>query len=568
MRVLFAVNYMNSSKQIYKLYKKNYRKSLDIDVAGNKIDAFRFLKENKYEVLIINTTIDGQAILFSEIEYIFKQENEQRIILIIDDDKKNTNYPQMLYNLGLYDGMYENDSTNLYISQVINKGRTSEEAKDYYNASDEVNLLEESDEGLIDTTELLMLIEKMKSLNSVELVDFLSKLEDIYSEEQIVFLLKNTDLDIKSKILDSEVYKKLLDINFYSKNTTDLNKIDRSFDIETNAITKDGLIDNIFNNSIMPSDVSTSLVKNDEFNGSDDLDDLDFDNLYISPVESKIEKDEHSNTNFDDIPSSYEENFTEVARKDVKEQDNVQEVKPKIIERIIEVEKVVERLIEVEKVVEIEKVIEKVVEVDKNTFNRVIIGFVGVKKGIGSTYNSISLAKYLSKNYKVAVVEFKKDFIDIAEAYEIQIKDDMFTHEGVDYFSVDIDKFYKEVLSSDYQYIIVDFGSYNNEIIKDFYRTDIKLVLCGTKVWEDKYLATFLTEQQVVKGVKYLFNMSKFRLDIVDNMPGLEVLFIDYFEDISLISNTYQSILKEFKVSDSNSSSKKKGLLSSILGRG
>ncbi|MGL5379543.1 hypothetical protein, partial [Clostridium sp.] len=174
----------------------------------------------------------------------------------------------------------------------------------------------------------------------------------------------------------------------------------------------------------------------------------------------------------------------------------------------------------------------------------------------------------LAKDYKVAVVEFKKDFLDIAEAYEIKVKDNMFTFESVDYFSINIDELYKKILNLDYQYIVVDFGAYSDEIAKDFYRTDIKLVLCGTQIWEDKYLSKFLTDQQVVNGVKYLFNMSKYRSDIVENMPGLEVLFIDYFENISLVSNTYQSILKEFKVSDSNSSSKKKGLLSAILGRG
>ena len=77
-----------------------------------------------------------------------------------------------------------------------------------------------------------------------------------------------------------------------------------------------------------------------------------------------------------------------------------------------------------------------------------------------------------------------------------------------------------------------------------------------------------MVSSNLVNGVKYLFNMTKYRSDRVENMPGLEVLFIDYFENISLVSNTYQYILKEFKVSDSNSSSKKKGLLSAILGRG
>lgn len=583
MRVLFAVNYVNSSKQIYKLYKKNYKKSLDIDVADNKIDAFKFLKENKYEVLIINTTLDGQAILFSEIEYIFN-ENDQRIILLIDDNKKNTDYPQMLYNLGLYDGIYESDSTNLYISELINKARNAEEAKDYYNASDEVNLLQQSDDELIDTTELLILIEKMKSLNSLNLVQFLSKLEDIYSKDQLIFLLKKTDLDIRTKLIDSEVYKNLLDVNFTNE-VNDKTNISKEFlELETNDETQNDLTDNNDNCIELKDNSTASFLKDENFEAVDELDDLedlDFDNLYISPVENKTDKENISDTTLDEMAISYEENSCEVIEakqpeiisKQDKDIVNRQDVEPKIVERIIEVEKVIEKIVEVEKVVEIEKiievekVIEKVVEVDKTIFNRVIIGAVGVKNGVGTTYNSISLAKYLSKNYKVAVVEFKRDFIDIAEAYEVQVKDNKFTLEGLDYFSINIDEFYKKVLNSDYQYIVVDFGVYDSEIIKDFYRTDIKLVLCGTQIWEDKYLSKFLTDQQAVKGVKYLFNMSKFRQDIVDNMPGLEVIFINYFEDINTISPTYQSILQEYTVGPNNSNSKKKSLISSFLRR-
>lgn len=92
-------------------------------------------------------------------------------------------------------------------------------------------------------------------------------------------------------------------------------------------------------------------------------------------------------------------------------------------------------------------------------------------------------------------------------------------------------------------------------------------MLCGTQVWEDKYLSKFLTEQDVVKGVKYLFNMSKYREDIISNMPGLDVLFIDYFEDISTIKDVYESILNEYEVSYVESINKKKGFISSIFRR-
>ena len=92
-------------------------------------------------------------------------------------------------------------------------------------------------------------------------------------------------------------------------------------------------------------------------------------------------------------------------------------------------------------------------------------------------------------------------------------------------------------------------------------------MLCGTQVWEDKYLSKFLTEQDVVNGVKYLFNISKYREDIISNMPGLDVLFVDYFEDISTVEDVYESILNDYEVSYVESVNKKKGFISSIFRR-
>lgn len=569
MRVLFALNYINSSKQISKLYKKNYKESLDIDVTNNKLDTFKLLKEKQYDVLIINSTLDGQAILFSEIHYIFKSQLANRIIFLMDNEEQNSNLPQMLYNLGLLDGLYEDDSTNINISELINKGRDTNCAREYYKASDEINLLDDKDIDLIEQTELLMLLEKMKELTSEGLSEFFTKLEEIYSREQLKYLIESTDLEVRGKLINTDMYKTLVDINYNSNEVI----------VDDENIPSKFIKENIESN--------TKTIERIEFESEDDfedLDDLDLDNLYISNESNTSLSDDAGGGRYDELHSFYEEikNSSESPKADIRDKEkskpkiisNKSVEQPKVVEKIVEVEKVIEKVIEVEKVVEVEKiveverVVEKVIQVDKNVFNRVIIGVIGVKKGIGTTYNSISIAKYLAKDYKVAVVEFKKDFLDIAEAYEIKVKDNMFKFENVDYFSINIDELYKKILNLDYQYIVVDFGAYSDEIAKDFYRTDIKLVLCGTQIWEDKYLSKFLTDQQVVNGVKYLFNMSKYRSDIVENMPGLEVLFMDYFEDISLVSNTYQCILQEFKVSDSNSSSKKKGLLSAILGRG
>ncbi|MGL5085973.1 MAG: hypothetical protein ACRC68_09735, partial [Clostridium sp.] len=166
--------------------------------------------------------------------------------------------------------------------------------------------------------------------------------------------------------------------------------------------------------------------------------------------------------------------------------------------------------------------------------------------------------------------EFKNDFTDIGEAYEVEINNNMFTLDGIDYFSVDIEYFYRNQLDRDYNYIIVDFGAYSPELIKDYYRANIRLMICGSQPWEDKYLGHFLTEQQSISNVKYIFNLTNYNKDIIENMPGLEVHFAPYFSEVAKVENIYKDIVKDIDVSQSRPvevETKKKGFMPSFLRR-
>lgn len=592
MRILFALNYKNSCKEIARVYKKNYRINIDYDIATTKVESFRMIKEKKYDAIVINSILNNQKLLVSELNFIIKEYYHDKLILLLEESYMEDDTLQILYNLDLFNAVREEDSTNLKIVELINLGRTGEEAKGYYGANDEVNLLLKTDDELIEKSELLLLLNKLSTLENKELIDYINKIQLAYGDVELKYLFSKLDLELMAKLSEFDVYNEI--INIKKSNNSNLEPEYDSF-LE--------LLDN----------EDTSIP------GMDDID-LEIDsfeddnNFYIEDIEIGIEdfitdsKEQVENKIVDiineELPNEFEEMieecfFDEIALmldEDIVESSIIDEIdtdevqieieeditesniEPMIIEKVIEVEKVIERVVEVEKVIEvkvpvekvieIEKVVEKVIEVERNVFSRVIVGLMGVKSGIGTTYHTISLAKSLAKKYKVAVVEFKSDFKDIAEANEVDISKNMFSLDGVDYYSIDIETLYRNVLDKEYNFIIIDFGVYSEEVIKDFYRTDFKILLCGSKAWEDKYLLKFLTEQQSVSNVRYLFNLTTYKKDIVENMPGLQVYFSTYFESIDSVEDLYKDILKDVNLSQNKPvEAKKKSFINSLLRR-
>lgn len=195
------------------------------------------------------------------------------------------------------------------------------------------------------------------------------------------------------------------------------------------------------------------------------------------------------------------------------------------------------------------------------TVNKALIGFVGTQERIGVTHHTILTACLLKNNgFKVAVVENRKNrnstFEFIKDSFEIAPKDiqeNCFTINLIDFYSsFNLTDLYK-VLVKNYNFIIIDFGTFDCEYLAELNRCIIPVVVCGTKPWEIDQINKIFesTSEETLKEFYYLFNytdLNKAEL-IIRSMGELRKVFIadmtpDPFN--TLDSPTLKIILRKF----------------------
>ena len=168
----------------------------------------------------------------------------------------------------------------------------------------------------------------------------------------------------------------------------------------------------------------------------------------------------------------------------------------------------------------------------KNTIKDKIVGSMviavaGSMHRSGSTHTAISLAKFLyDNNFGVAVYEFHNSdtFQIMQNSYEeIEVKDDMFSLAGIDFYPYDPYRSVADLLHGDYAYIILDMGSYFDCNISEFRRAHEKIIVGGVKDWEMPSVEEILKEEEWSLKYKYLFTFAdedSFKF-VKDNMPKL-----------------------------------------------
>lgn len=186
-----------------------------------------------------------------------------------------------------------------------------------------------------------------------------------------------------------------------------------------------------------------------------------------------------------------------------------------------------------------EKVIVK--EEIKQTVNKIMIGIAGTDRRIGVTHHSIVLANFLrKKGYMVAIVEahMATDFMEIKEFYEEKIfEDSYFSMNEIDYYP------YKEggntlanALGKSYNFILADFGIYKDSDLVLFNKSDVRIILTGSKAWElEETQEIFSTAtEETLKGYNFYFNFTAHELeaDLKEGMGSLNsIYFLGYTEN-------------------------------------
>lgn len=194
----------------------------------------------------------------------------------------------------------------------------------------------------------------------------------------------------------------------------------------------------------------------------------------------------------------------------------------------------------------------------KKTVNKVMIGFAGTQRRIGTTHNALVLANWLrKKGYMVALTELNHHgaFGYISKEMEIrEAEDGSFTYNGIDFYpNVDEDKL-ATILGKAYNFIITDFGAFNECDRVSFNKSDVRIIVAGAKAWEMpsvKELFSLVGVIETLKGYHYCFNMTPglYRNDCKEGMGELNRVYFQEYTDNPYLSSEFvgaEEILKEY----------------------
>lgn len=194
----------------------------------------------------------------------------------------------------------------------------------------------------------------------------------------------------------------------------------------------------------------------------------------------------------------------------------------------------------------------------KQSVNKALIGFMGTQYRVGVTHNAIVSANYLkSKGYKVAIVENDdnpmKNFHIIKNSFDNveNDKEEYFTINQVDYYQNYNFKEIHKILSKNYNFVILDFGTFRNSYLAEFSRCVVQIIVTGSKAWEIEYINRIFEEnsEEILKNYTYLFNFTDLENAkiIRENMGVLEKVYFSSYTPDPFNSNYYSDLDKIFK---------------------
>ncbi len=202
--------------------------------------------------------------------------------------------------------------------------------------------------------------------------------------------------------------------------------------------------------------------------------------------------------------------------------------------------------------------------------NRVVIAVAGVGGRRGATHTSIVLANFLrKKKFMVAVAELSatKAFRAIAEEQKAKIFDESyFKLQGIDYYPECDEEKLRAITGKAYNFIVLDMGNYFVTDKVSFNKSDVRVIVSGSKPWEIYELNNLFAEQVeiVMKDYHFCFTFAhnpQLQRDIIDSMKPFENIYFPEYSENPLESDMFaeaNEILKEYL--DNVIVEKKKGI--------
>ena len=193
----------------------------------------------------------------------------------------------------------------------------------------------------------------------------------------------------------------------------------------------------------------------------------------------------------------------------------------------------------------------------KRVVNKVMVGIAGTQSRIGTTHQAIVLANALRKRgFMAAVAECNGSgaFMEIREGFgESMIDGRYFSLNGVDYYPAADSGRLAEIISKSYNFVIADFGCYTDCDLVTYHKSEIKLLICGSRPWElSKINQVFeRADRSVLDTMNFCFNFVTLenRQSIMEGMDGVgsvhflpftdDPFYADGFPDLDYIFHNY-----------------------------
>lgn len=162
----------------------------------------------------------------------------------------------------------------------------------------------------------------------------------------------------------------------------------------------------------------------------------------------------------------------------------------------------------------------------KDILSNVLIGVIGTQKRAGTTHQSIIIANYLaSYGYKVALVDCSetsgKSFFAIRKYLDVRDMGEYFEYNKVFYYpDVGIDKLNGVFRSQRYNFVVIDYGIFNQKRRADIGRCVLRFAVGGIMPWEIGGLNSIIKEMQGEQGDFY-FLLRGMYAGIREEMPYL-----------------------------------------------
>lgn len=171
----------------------------EISLRTNYTQAKKAVSE--YDVVIVHQNVTSVPLTAFDFEQIQDSCKTGIVIPLINDEQGN-DLSQRLFQSGIYNAIYQKDSTTENIINVINNHRTRAEAKEYYGiGSSDINVVSEH---ILSDVQVKRAIDFIRASSDIEegFKDSISNL----SNPQKLYLIQQLPDDIKETLKESEVY--------------------------------------------------------------------------------------------------------------------------------------------------------------------------------------------------------------------------------------------------------------------------------------------------------------------------------------------------------------------------